>query len=144
MKRTALVFSLLSASPALAVGFEVDGAFGYWFSGTPQLQARLGVHQRFATLGNSSSLVGALRSGVLFHTVGSRLGIPLDVALELRFGPISFGAVGGVWFLFNEVDVIRAHVGGEFGVRVWKLRLSLEAGWLQSAPLLLGRVGVHF
>lgn len=144
--RRLLALLLLTAAPsAFAIGFEVDAAGGYWFTGTPQFQLRLGVHQHLAKLGERASLKGALRSGVFLNTAGSRIGIPLDLALELHFSPVSFGVVGGPWFHFSDGDVVRAHIGGEFGVRLGRfIRISVEVGWLQPAPLLLGRFGVMF
>lgn len=129
----------------MAIGFQIDAAGGYWFTGSPQVQLRLGVHHRLTEFSSRTSLSLALRSGFFIHTAGTRLGIPLDLALELRFAPVFFGVVSGVWFHFNDGDVLRAHVGGEFGVYVARhLRLSVEVSWLQPSPLLLGRLGVVF
>lgn len=145
MRRLLALLLVTSASSAFAIGFEVDAAGGYWFTGTPQFQLRLGVHQQLAKLGERASLQGAIRSGVFLNSSGSRIGIPLDLALELHFHPVSFGVVGGPWFHFNDGDVVRAHIGGEFGVRLSRyFRISVEVGWLQPAPLLLGRFGVMF
>ncbi|MBE2250317.1 MAG: hypothetical protein IAE78_12300 [Myxococcus sp.] len=145
MKRLIALLLVTASANALAVGFQVDAAGGYWLTGTPQFQLRLGVHQQIARLGERSSLVGALRSGVFLNTAGARLGIPVDLALELHFHPVSFGLVGGPWFHFNDAELVRAHLGGEFAVRLSKVvRLSFEVGWLQPSPLLLARIGFVF
>ncbi|MBL8922247.1 MAG: hypothetical protein JNJ54_25580 [Myxococcaceae bacterium] len=145
MRRLLLVLLLTSSSTALAIGFDVDAAGGFWIPSSPQFQLRLGVRQHLAKLGERVSLVGTLHGGVFLHTAGTRLGVPVDLALELHVGPVQFGVVGGPWFHFNDGDVVRAHLGGEFGVRFAKhFRVTLEAGWLQPAPLVLLRFGVTF
>jgi hypothetical protein len=134
---------LAFAGNAHALSVEVDGAGGYWFAGTPQFQLRLGLQQRLAQLGSSAGLYLAFHSGVFVNTVGPRLGIPVDLALELHVSRVSFGVVGGPWFHFNDGELLRAHVGGEFAFRFAKIcRVSLEVGWLQPSPLLLLRFGV--
>jgi hypothetical protein len=136
---------VLSSSTAVAVGVEFDVAGGSWFTGSPQFQARLGVHQQLAKIGESSRLVLGLDAGLFVHTVGGRLGIPVDLTLALHVSRVFFAVVGGPWFHFNAGDVLRAHIGGEFGVTFGKyFSVSVEAGWLQPAPLLLGRFGVRF
>lgn len=136
---------LLTATPATAASFNIDAAGGYWFSNSPQFQVRLGVEQTFARIGERSRLAGSLHSGLFLHTAGTRLGIPVDLSLALHFGPIFFGAVAGPWFHFNDGDVVRLHVGGEFGVTLARIfRLSVEGSWLQPLPLLLFRFGVWF
>jgi hypothetical protein len=136
---------VLSNSTALAVGVEVDVAGGSWFNGSPPLQARLGVHQQLAKIGERFRLVLGLDAGLLVHTVGGRLGIPVDLTLALHVSRVFLAVVGGPWFHVNDGEVLRAHVGGEFGVTFGKVSsVSVEAGWLQPAPLLLGRFGVRF
>jgi hypothetical protein len=144
MRALALV-ALLAAPSALAVGLEVDVAGGYWFTGTPQFQGRLGVHQQLAKLGDSTRLVAGLNAGLFWNTVGTRVGIPVDFTMALHVSRVFFAIVGGPWFHINDGDVLRAHIGGEFGVTFGRLfSVSIEAGWLQPAPLLLGRFGVRF
>lgn len=144
--RRLLFFVVLAVAPnALALGFELDAAGGYWFAGSPQFQARLGVHQQVSRLGSDSRLVIGFKAGVLLHSAGTRLGIPIDLSGELHFGPVFFAIVGGPYVHFNDGDVLRAHIGGEFGVLLSKtFRLSLEVSWLQPSPLLLGRFGIRF
>ncbi len=145
MRRTLALLFLCASHTAFAIGFDLDASGGYWFNQSPQFQLRLGVRQHLVKLGDRSSLVLTLHSGLFLHTAGSRLGVPVDLAMELHFGPVQFGVVGGPWFHFNDGDVLRAHIGGEFGVRFGKMfRLTFEAGWLQPSPLLLGRFGVTF
>jgi hypothetical protein len=143
--RTLALMILLAAPSALAVGVEFDVGGGYWFTGTPQFQARLGVHQQLAKVGESSRLVAGLNAGLFWNTAGTRLGIPVDFTMALHVSRVFFAIVGGPWFHFNDSDVLRAHIGGEFGVTFGKIfSVSVEAGWLQPSPLLLGRFGVRF
>lgn len=145
MRRALVLAVITSAASASAIGFQVDAAGGYWLAGSPQFQARLGVQQQLSELSRRTHLVVAMRTGVFVNTAGSRLGIPVDVAFELHVGPVLFGVVGGPWFHFNDGDVLRAHIGGEFGVLLSRMfRLSFEVSWLQPSPLLLGRFGVVF
>lgn len=145
MRRHLAVLLVTASTSAFAIGFDVDAAGGYWFTGTPQFQLRLGVRQQLAKLGERAWLSATLHSGIFLNTAGSRVGVPVDLSLELHFGPVQFGVVGGPWFHFNDGDVVRAHIGGEFGVRFGKhFRLTMEAGWLQPAPLLLLRFGATF
>ncbi|MDX2009177.1 MAG: hypothetical protein SFW67_03250 [Myxococcaceae bacterium] len=144
MRALALVLCLV-APKALAVGVEIDVAGGYWFAGTPQFQGRLGINQQLTKFGTSSRLVLGLNAGVFWNTAGTRIGIPVDLTLALHVSRVFFAVVGGPWFHFNDNDVLRAHLGGEFGVTFGRIfSVSIEAGWLQPAPLLLGRLGVRF
>ncbi len=145
MRRLLFLGVVTIAPAAFALGFDLDGAGGYWFAGSPQFQFRLGVHQQISKLGADSRLVIAFKSGVFLNSAGTRLGIPIDLSGELHFGPVFFAIVGGPYVHFNDGDVLRAHIGGEFGVLISRrFRLSFEASWLQPSPLLLGRFGIRF
>lgn len=145
MRRLLFLVVLAAAPSAFAIGIDLDAAGGYWFAGSPQFQARLGVHQQISRLGSDSRLVIAFKAGVFVNTAGTRLGIPIDLSAELHLGPVFFAVVGGPYVHFNDGDALRAHIGGEFGVLLSRrFRISVEASWLQPSPLLLGRFGVRF
>ncbi len=136
--RAAVLASLVVLpSAAQAAGLAIEAAGGAWFDHTPQFDITARVGQM---LGQHVGI--GLRAGAFINTASSsQLGAQLDVGFRFHINRLWLEPAGGAWFIFGDPAFIRAHVGLGIGLVVGKgFSISMEAGWLQPSPLLLGRV----
>jgi len=116
------------ASAAARLGFGADwltdperGALQLTLAGDTPLAKRL-------TAGG--------RIGVLLETEPSRLGVPIDATLRLRFGRFYVEGLVGPWISFDGPDTVRLHAAIGFGLVAKGLQLGLEVGYLDPTSMV--------
>jgi hypothetical protein len=81
-----------------------------------------------------------LRSGVLFTSDPSHVGVPIDFRLRFHGSRLYVDGLVGPWFVFSSGDTVRFHGAIGVGLRTRSVSVGVEAGVLHDTGIVGIRV----
>ncbi len=129
--------------PLLALSLSLwarpaEGSFELGLGADTWLRQDTGAFQ--LTLSVDTRLVRSVtlggRFGVLLLTSPNEVGVPVDLRLRVHLQRLYIDALVGPWFLFDEPEPVRAHVGFGFGLSTRNLLFGIEVGYLRPSTIL--------